>query len=117
MKKFKEFKVRTYGIKSLSKALVRHAQHIGYEHDNDNDDYDWFWCGKKGDCALCNTAGKSMTLSLDEFFRLTPKDVIVEPEKTLWSFCQEEVRGVDLVRRKLTQSQIDEIKAIMERES
>ena len=111
MKKYREFKVETHSIKSLSKALVKHAKHIGYKHDGDNDDYPWFWCGAQGDCALCNTAEDEIILSLDEFFKLTKEDVIVEPERFACEFSYG-VKGV-CMEPMLTQDQIDRIKEVM----
>ena len=113
MKKYREFKVETHSIKSLSKALVKHAKHIGYKHDGDNDDYPWFWCGAQGDCALCNTAEDEIILSLDEFFKLTKEDVIVEPERFECELAQKIGLNCKTTRVDLTQDQINRIFEVM----
>ena len=113
MKTFKEFMVETHGIKSLSKALVKLAEHIGYNHDGDNNNYSWFWCGTYGDCALCDTAGDEMTLSIYDFFRLTKEDVIVEPERFECELAQKIGLNCKTTRVDLTQDQINRIFEVM----
>jgi len=113
MKKFKQFRVKTHGIKSLTKALVKHAKHLGYEFDDDWGDYNFLYCSKDGKCFLCRGVSADK-ITLDEFFNLAPKDVVVEPERfdcelrietLLYSKC--------LASQSITECQINRIKAIM----
>jgi hypothetical protein len=116
MKKFKEFDVKTHGVKQLSKALVSHAEMLGYKFDCDWGDYDFIKFHENGGCYLCAIPNKEDIISLDEFFKLTPEDVIIEPErfkfKYYWGYqgggIYEHVNRVCL-----TQDQIDRIKDIM----
>lgn len=115
MKKFKEYTVNTQGIKSLSKALVKHAIHLGYNFDGDYDDYEFLCCFDDGECYLTDINHLN-GISLDEFFELTPKDVVIdtEPETRLFrAYLMWSKNGLSEYNAQVTQDQIDRIKVIM----
>lgn len=108
MKKFREFVVKTHGIKALAKALVKHASHLGYEFDEDFykcDVYNILCFDSYGDCVLYDRS-ENNEITLDEFFALEPE---VEPERFDCCFT---IPRDDLIYD-LTQDQIDRITAIM----
>lgn len=120
MKKFKEFKVRI-DSNALKKACFYHAESLGLVKDNrsqPNDGYLYICNGEYGICADGSVKFNRVKyiMPLNEFFKLTPADVVVEPERywvTLITSFQDFGKNKSC---KLNQSQIDEIKAIMERE-
>ena len=118
MKKFREFEVKTHGIKSLEKALVKHAKYLGYKFDNDWDKYTYFRLGKDGGCWF-SSPFKDKELTLDEFFALTPEDVIDEPERFNVEFVLYDHHGriKDTSNIDLTQDQINRICGVMDEAS
>lgn len=110
MKKFKEFEVKTHSVKQLSKALVNHAQMLGYKFDCDWGDYNFIRLRSDGHYYLSSCEDIEEFMSLDEFFKLTPEDVIVEPERYSCRFSFHSNVSEDHF---LTQDQIERIKDIM----
>jgi hypothetical protein len=123
MKMFKEFVVIANENELLAKAICMHLERLGYSgapKGRFNEGYCYYACsdGYAGwDDAAENSVDDYQKITLDEFFSLTPEDVIIEPERF-------DVR-VDLSVRnnsghnnlvlysKLEASQIDRIKDIM----
>jgi|GEM_PF-4391058 hypothetical protein len=112
MKKFKGFCVRTDN-KYIKKAVFKHAKHLGYTFwDEDFSLRKRVTFCSDGDFFSYDSPVEKL-ITLDEFFKLTPEDVVVEPERWLYSFTLENHKGTDWKRKELTQDQIDRIKAIM----
>ena len=119
MKKFKKFYINLPTNKHLIDVVKSHIEHLGYKKHFCGDDYDFVTTYSDGDYQICTGEKNGEQITLDEFFRLAPDDVIVEPEKVLFVFKTASNENGNIFYKKewLTQSQIDEITAIMERES
>ena len=124
MKKFKEFKIDTHHP-DLSNAIQRKAFDLGYR-----------WCGNSSDqnnmarFLFFNYQGgisyefndqeffnshEFKELSIPDLFKLTPEDVVVEPERFCVALEHNPCLGQkETFQRHCTQDQIDRIKAIMD---
>lgn len=118
MKKFREFYVITEN-ENLRKACFKHGVSLGYSASIFG-----FKTGivfqKSGECYDFYGSNHSdkeryTRIALDEFFALTPEDVIVEPDKAdIYSCFMYEIDGHTYgFNSKQNQGQIDRIKAIM----
>lgn len=120
MKKFKEFRLRVPSDKrALFDCVVDVAYELGYMWNGHkkkitnklsfkNYRYGSIVFDEDGCLTQGNVGDKCM--SFDEFFALTPEDVVIEPDT---QHCDFNVPDEGLFSEELTQDQIDRIKAIM----
>ena len=116
MKKFKEFQIVTPNMVCFN-LCSKYALSLGYKDMNNL--YDGFtsglWLGIDGQVSsLEKKMTRQPVITLDEFFALTPEDVVLGPKRVLWEFENQTEGVTEWFARRLTQDQIDRIKAIME---
>ena len=131
MAKFKCYLVDTYQSIGLLKELVHHAEYLGYENVKkpfqyyqslmSADSQQWFILDALGNWRICNKRDPSKKnlidhlTSLDDFFNLTPEDVIDEIELfgTRFTIKTELGQLKSEYNYKLTESQINRIVEII----
>ena len=117
--KFKSFYVLAVDNKTLFKAMIKHGEFLGYKVNDLHADLSrlgYFRFYKNGIMQSCVNPLANFNgfdeLSLEDFFKLTPEDVRVEPERFLYNLYDAENNIEN--QKYLTQDQIDRIKTIME---
>lgn len=114
--KFKEFHVLT-GSKLLTKHCLDHAKTIGFKITNSNNYETGIVTFSNGHCISFlgpnEVATDCASVSVEDFFKLTPEDVRVEQERFNVCFSYNTPSDYSNTRCMLTQDQIDRIKAIM----
>ena len=88
MKKYKEFHIRTNYNKNLVKAACKHFDKLGMTRVFSRNKYtgiSFINSYSDGDYQKCVESGIACgnEMTLDEFFRLTKEDVVIEPEDTI----------------------------------
>lgn len=112
--KFKSFYIRVTS-EAMHKACYEHGLSLGYRQYDDKHFSGALSFYRDGDFQATPQVciDPSTQITLDEFFALTPEDVIVEPKRFNVCFSYNTPSDYSTVRDMLTQDQIDRIKAIM----
>lgn len=114
MKKFKEFSVKTTSF-PMADAVISHLKKLGYIGAG-------YWYRPEDSYVLCDSNGffgwhqknGNGLIGLDEFFAITPEDVLIEPKTTACLFIKEQHDLDNCKWVDLSDEQINEITAIME---
>lgn len=116
MKKFKEFYVQIPNNQELRGALLSQSSNLGYMRfkfpETEYCTYGFNGYGGVG----ANTGGRMSGISghkltLEEFFALTPEDVVVEPERFEYAFYHISEKRSEIYR--ITKDQIDRVQEIL----
>ena len=124
MKKFKEYTLKINKNPCLYDAIKQKGTELGYHfYKYDKENLYWLYLNGNGetgwnikDAFTHSHHYVNCEISIRDFFKLTPADVVIEPELFNFNFTYENIRGSSSIVGELYQSQIDEIEAIMERE-
>jgi len=117
MKKFKQFYIKPTS-EAMNKACVNHGKELGYSFHGICDYYGVIEFHDSGEFLTHTTSLTSNKLSIDDFFKLTKEDVIVESERFTIRLTEYGVKTSygDIVSTSelcdLTREQINRIKEI-----
>ncbi len=104
---------------ALLMALASHGEYLGYglcfnpENIAHKCRYIHFY-GTSGGWDRDTNCSNHGDITIRDFFKLTPEDVIEKPKLERWMFSQQECKGTDFKQELLTRDQVDRIKAIMD---
>lgn len=119
MKKFIEFAVCATSNKVIQSEVKVHLSVLGYKETITSAKYFFtFESGRVMNGSNLHYEGHEFVnnhdkITLDEFFDLTPEDVIVEPERFHCRFQFENVNYGDDISGHYTKDQVDRVKSIL----